>query len=629
MKRKLIPILLLFLILFLISLIIKPVSAPGDMDVTLTVSPSSVTVQGVGNCQSVTGTISNDNWLCEIHCNWQTSQGYSGSVNNIPAGSSSSFNTNVCAQGSSPTSVSITTYCDAPGIFCGFSGSDSDSVLIYFNYCGDGTCNGNEDCSSCSIDCGCYGQQICVPSRQGSNSKGCYTIQCGDGYKDSGETSQTCCQDAGCPSNKQCVNNACKTDEGGYCSSAYECVGNYCVHSKCSSQPYLANDGYCDSSVGENCGNSPSDCGCSSGYCKTDTGQCVECLTDSHCDNTPIYSSGGSSYCSSDNKKAIQTGTRSFEVCGYSNNCVQTTVNEDEEINCGNNLCQDGHCGCNNGYKACLESNRCLKIGVLNINDGCYCDFQCETGLCRQGKCSEGLIADLSSEKTVIAPTEETVVSFGVKNPFNQKITATLIIRLGSGVGTSAVISGQDCSGSQCTSTIELTENDREEISVTLNANNIGNVPLVSTLTYNLDGQPIEVNKEIEIKVTECGEEDCTSSTQKWLDYLIKNKVDIGNYKISILALIGIILGLLIVVFGIVSISKKSKTSIKTDKKKKRPKEKSNKIKKDYKNKSVSKTKKHSFKEKILNVCSECKEVLHKGSKYCHKCGGKAKKVKV
>jgi len=61
-------------------------------------------------------------------------------------------------------------------------------------YCGDGSCNGGETCSSCSTDCG-----TCPP-----------TLYCGDGTCNNGETCSSCSRDCGCSSGYRCSNGVCK-----------------------------------------------------------------------------------------------------------------------------------------------------------------------------------------------------------------------------------------------------------------------------------------------------------------------------------------------------------------------------------------------------------------------------------
>ena len=76
--------------------------------------------------------------------------------------------------------------------------------------CGDGSCDPNENCMSCEQDCYCSDNQVCSPSRVNANSRGCYSVSCGDGHCDSEyENQDNCCNDCGCPTGKTCENNQC------------------------------------------------------------------------------------------------------------------------------------------------------------------------------------------------------------------------------------------------------------------------------------------------------------------------------------------------------------------------------------------------------------------------------------
>ncbi len=87
------------------------------------------------------------------------------------------------------------------------------------DWCGDGYCQEEENCSTCSKDCG-----------------DCNKEHCGDGY----------CQTIDCAS-------GCWID---------------CSYSDCS-------NGICESEIGENCINSPIDCRCVGGFCNSENKLCV------------------------------------------------------------------------------------------------------------------------------------------------------------------------------------------------------------------------------------------------------------------------------------------------------------------------------------------------------------------
>lgn len=114
-------------------------------------------------------------------------------------------------------------------------------------FCGDGTCDADEDCSTCATDCG-----ACPPV-------------CGDGVCEEGEDCSSCASDCGtCP--PTCGNAAC--EEGEDCSSCPD---------DCGTCPPVCGDAVCDS--GEDCSTCPSDCGtcppaCGDGTCDSGESQC-------------------------------------------------------------------------------------------------------------------------------------------------------------------------------------------------------------------------------------------------------------------------------------------------------------------------------------------------------------------
>ncbi len=104
-----------------------------------------------------------------------------------------------------------------------------------------------------------------------------FTLSCGDGICSEGinENCNSCTKDCGCDSGKECAKEdygnyySCKNSRGQYCDSSSDCATGYCVHNYCRSGGTYCGDNYCDETYydenynslsGENCGNCPSDC---------------------------------------------------------------------------------------------------------------------------------------------------------------------------------------------------------------------------------------------------------------------------------------------------------------------------------------------------------------------------------
>ena len=111
-------------------------------------------------------------------------------------------------------------------------------------YCGDGNCQGSENCSNCAADCSCYSSECCSLGSSNTDSRGCV---------DSGDTmsgGKVCC------SGKAHSGNCCTN---GDCNSGYECSDYQCE------KMVVCGDGSCDS--GENCSDCKKDCVCAAGGC--------------------------------------------------------------------------------------------------------------------------------------------------------------------------------------------------------------------------------------------------------------------------------------------------------------------------------------------------------------------------
>lgn len=505
-----------------------------------------------GSSNAVPNTVvENKNALCAITCTYTTDQGKSGNVPGVSGGyipasqKSPRFSIPVTAEGDKVLTTAVTCH-DEDSLWCSSSNSYalSKDISLSWDYCGDSKINGPEACDGGSKSCSSIDPKYsagdiatCKTDCSGYNLANCE--YCGDGKMNGVEE---------CDSN-DFGGRSCQS--WGYSSGTLSCNGCKISTSGCTN----CGDGKID--PGENCKTCPQDSPCSNGRYCSDEGTCVQCTLDSHCDSIGSFSRGGSE-CSVDHKSVIQKGTKTYEKC-LDYKCKQVTKDVDEETECASQgtFCQDGKCGCNEGYAPCQAAGECVKKNILKSNDPCKCDFQCESSLCDSGTCVEGLIVSMNSDRTALKPGESTKVSISVDNPFNREVKANLLLDIGSGVGVSATISGKSCGGSQCADIADITENGHHEFPITLQGNSLGTVPLNAKITYSIPGKKeITVSKQISIKFTECGKGDCTSKLQKLFDYLREKKIEIGNFSISLLVLLCGILTLIIVLSAVVVMHK-------------------------------------------------------------------------
>ncbi len=101
-------------------------------------------------------------------------------------------------------------------------------IVDMIGTCGDGTCDclppGTESCASCPSDCWCIGGATCHPGHQDAGSDGCAIIWgttpippsfCGDGTCDSDEICSSCTTDCGCAAGETCDSTNPISDENG------------------------------------------------------------------------------------------------------------------------------------------------------------------------------------------------------------------------------------------------------------------------------------------------------------------------------------------------------------------------------------------------------------------------------
>ena len=136
--------------------------------------------------------------------------------------------------------------------------------------CGDGKCNGGENCATCAADCKCAAGQKCT------NGACVVATGCGNGKCDGGENCGSCAADCKCNPGTACKNNQCvaatgcgnnRCDTGETCTTcAQDCkcaAGRVCNAGRCVKPAPGCGNGKCD--TGENCTTCPLDCKCQAG----------------------------------------------------------------------------------------------------------------------------------------------------------------------------------------------------------------------------------------------------------------------------------------------------------------------------------------------------------------------------
>jgi hypothetical protein len=140
------------------------------------------------------------------------------------------------------------------------------------NTCGNGQCDGSENCGTCAQDCKCSNGQTC-------QNNACVTpATCGNGKCDGSENCGTCARDCPCPTGQSCQNNQCKALQSrcgdGICDGNENCTdcpndctcpaGFSCQSKACKPLDNCGN-GVCDTQLGENCATCAQDCACPTG----------------------------------------------------------------------------------------------------------------------------------------------------------------------------------------------------------------------------------------------------------------------------------------------------------------------------------------------------------------------------
>jgi subtilisin family serine protease len=268
------------------------------------------------DCSGDPACICDDDGTCELgeDCN--------NCPNDCPSASGASCGNGVCEAGDGEDCVSCPSDCNGKqngrpsGRFCCGDGDGGNPIpcndercagggvsctdtQATGTCCGDGTCEGSEDTSSCGVDCA-----ACTVDGDCSDGDSCTIDSCSEGF---------CSNDPmDCDDSDACTNDTCS---GGSCSyTPVDCDdGDACTFDSCDSVTGCANDFPACSSVSDGCCGPGCDSGndvdcpsavCGNGVCEGSGEDCFSCSADCRCAGPACDACCGDGVCGGRGEKA-------------------------------------------------------------------------------------------------------------------------------------------------------------------------------------------------------------------------------------------------------------------------------------------------------------------------------------
>jgi len=341
-------------------------------------------------------------------------------------------------------------------------------------YCGDGMVNGAEICDasdfkeqSCQSKGYSDGTLSCSSDCATISESNCY--KCGDDNIDPSENCRTCPSDAACGS-------------GEACSKFGQCIK-------------LGTDANCNS-IGQSC------------ICVNK--ECVECRTSEDCKAKLDFEDSGKYECTADSKGRYEILIQKGGDC-ENYQCTGAIRKNGKVESCYGIPCQEGQCGCLEGYSA--HGGVCLKERDKKTNDPCDVDFQCESDFCYNGKCLNAFLLEIKSEKEIAKVGEEIDVSISLTNTLDEDLQTQLILTVGSGVTITRSDGAEICTSSQCSTYDTVSEGNSKDIKLRIEGKGTGKVQISGEIVFSYASTKHSIPINTQIVFTQCGDDVCDGAT--------------------------------------------------------------------------------------------------------------------
>lgn len=147
--------------------------------------------------------------------------------------------------------------------------------------------------------------------------------------------------------------------------------------------------------------------------------------------------------------------------------------------------CYDGVCDCQEGYKQCLNNTKCVKTKSKNPGDFYDCEFECKSGLGKNGQCINPITISFSASKKRINVGEGTDITISFDNALDNDVEADLTVTSGNGVIISSSEACQSGSRNLCKSFHKIGAKEVKQLSIRVECvDALDKIPICGKITY-------------------------------------------------------------------------------------------------------------------------------------------------
>lgn len=162
--------------------------------------------------------------------------------------------------------------------------------------------------------------------------------------------------------------------------------------------------------------------------------------------------------------------------------------------------CYKGKCLCQESYKSCLNNTKCVRVKAKNPGEYYDCEFECESGIGKNGQCINPITISFSASKKKVNVGEGTDITISFDNALDNDVEADLTVTSGNGVDISSSEACQSGTRNLCKSFHKIGPKEVKQVSIRVDCvDALDKIPVNGKITYTAKDFRTTTEERIEL----------------------------------------------------------------------------------------------------------------------------------